>query len=179
MGAEDLKKTKKKSKDPPMRFRFTVPAHDLDVLEFLNAQENLSLSLRMIVQDYMNKFGPMDAVYNGVGRVQALYGSKPKVKAAQKDMGYVSVEKRTRNRAEGAADEGRRVADRVSSKEAARQAPAVPHTTAAALPVSPPVANVLLTDDDNFDPMEGIELPDYSQGRGRVSDAERLINEIL
>lgn len=172
MGAEDLKKMKKKSKDPPMRFRFTVPAHDLDVLEFLNAQENLSLSLRMIVQDYMNKFGPMDAVYNGVGRVQALYGSKPKVKAAQKDMGYVSVEKRTRNRAEGAADEGRRVA-------AARQAPAVPHTTAAALPVSPPVANVPLTDDDDFDPMEGIELPDYSQGRGRVSDAERLINEIL
>ena len=45
--------------------------------------------------------------------------------------------------------------------------------------MSPPVANVLLTDDDNFDPMEGIELPDYSQGRGRVSDAERLINEIL
>ena len=63
-----------------MRFRFTVPAHDLDVLEFLNAQENLSLSLRMIVQDYMNKFGPMDAVYNGVGRVQALYGSKQRVR---------------------------------------------------------------------------------------------------
>lgn len=177
--AKTAGKNTRKRKDPPKRFRLAVPCHDLDVLEWAGAQENLSLSLRVLIQDYVNRFGPTDAMMNGVGRIRSLYGARPKGAKGSKDVTpYVPVEARLQ--AKGAADMG--------PAGAAHQAPAaageVPGTSAvpAPEPIPAPVPAPVPGPDpgDAFDPMAGITLPDYSSAPAvSGGSAEDLVNSII
>lgn len=42
------------------RMRFTVPAADVSVVEWVNTQDNLSVSLRMLVREFIERHGMID-----------------------------------------------------------------------------------------------------------------------
>lgn len=43
------------------RFRITVPAEDVSVLEWITVQQNVSYSIRQLIRDYIQKEGMTDA----------------------------------------------------------------------------------------------------------------------
>ena len=61
------KKTSKPSaattvKPPPQRFRLSVPAADEAVLEWMNLQDNPSLSIRMLIRESIERLGYVDVI---------------------------------------------------------------------------------------------------------------------
>ena len=66
------------------RHRFTVPNEDTTVIDFINAQSNLSMSLRMLIRRYVEKDGYTDVT---CARVEQLpkRGRPPKAQAEEYD----------------------------------------------------------------------------------------------
>lgn len=68
------KKTAKTSaattvKPPPQRFRLSVPAADEAVLEWMNLQDNPSLSIRMLIRESIERLGYVDVVNRPVSQL--------------------------------------------------------------------------------------------------------------
>lgn len=48
-------------KPPPVRFRLAVPVADQPVIDWLNMQDNVSGSLRLVIREYIERHGFVDA----------------------------------------------------------------------------------------------------------------------
>jgi hypothetical protein len=56
-------------KPPPQRFRLSVPAADEAVLEWMNLQDNPSLSIRMLIRESIERLGYVDVVNRPVSQL--------------------------------------------------------------------------------------------------------------
>lgn len=58
-------------KPQPQRFRMSVPAADEAVLEWMNLQDNPSLSIRMLIRESIERLGYVDVVNRPVAKLPA------------------------------------------------------------------------------------------------------------
>lgn len=58
-------------KSPPDRYRFAVPKADEEVIAWLGAQENMSVSIRYIIKQYIKEHGITDAFCTTVPQAPA------------------------------------------------------------------------------------------------------------
>lgn len=56
----------RKAAEPPRKVRWTVPGADVSVIEWLDAQENVSQSLRLLIRESIQRDGFIDVVYKPV-----------------------------------------------------------------------------------------------------------------
>ncbi|MGX9899096.1 hypothetical protein ACW0JT_02970 [Arthrobacter sp. SA17] len=56
-------------KPPPQRFRLSVPAADEAVLEWMNLQDNPSLSIRMLIRESIERLGYVDVINRPVSQL--------------------------------------------------------------------------------------------------------------
>ena len=58
-------------KPPPQRFRLSVPVADEAVLEWMNLQDNPSLSIRMLIRESIERLGYVDVINRPVSQLPA------------------------------------------------------------------------------------------------------------
>lgn len=74
----------KPAKEPPRRVRFTVPAADVSVLDWIDAQSDASVSLRMVIREHITREGYVDVACRPVAQ-QPRRGRPPTEQSAAGD----------------------------------------------------------------------------------------------
>lgn len=105
----------------PRKVRWTVPAVDTSVIEWLDQQENISHSLRQLIRDSIQRDGYVDVFYKPVDQLPRR-GRPPLEVTEQREDGETTAEHRTAARPVQPQAE---VTDQAGLVETAAPAPAV------------------------------------------------------